>query len=637
MKKLTSIILAIVLLFSAINIPFGAFASSNVLDEPIIITNDFSSPTVSNKAKSVKSSISLTSVADTSSVKKTYNGNTYYGDGKELYTQIRNKIDARTESFKIKYYSTSRLHAEFAIEIPGIRNKLLTVLENLVYKSLDDSISVTSTDGDYARWSLYQYGANSVAYDGNDSGGYYYTIELIYSYSISDSEEKSVDQAINTYVSSLKKKNLSDYDTIKEVHDYICNSTTYDYKAADNPTSSSYRYAYTAYGALIKGKCVCQGYAQAFYRICKELGYSVRLSYSDVHGWNLIMLDGKYYFVDCTWDDEAMDDNDMDNAYYYFLVDYDTLISQDSSINEHTISSSMADDEYYINTYANKYATESYDYDAEPLMSTSSVALSKYTFTYNGNALKPTVTVKDKYGNKLVNNTDYTLTYSSCTNPGKATVKIKGKGKYAGMSTQRLYVIVPSKMSDLSAQSGSHTSSSIILNWSRPTESVSGYSIQIYKNGAWSTIKTISSASTTSYKVTGLSPSTKYKFRIRAYKTVFKNKNYGSYSKEYVTCTLPKTTSISSLSTKSKSVTVNWKKVACTGYQIQYSTSSDMKNAKTVTVSSSSTVSKKISSLKKGKKYYFRIRSFKKNVSENSKKTYYYYSAWSGKKSITVK
>ena len=91
---------------------------------------------------------------------------------------------------------------------------------------------------------------------------------------------------------------------------------------------------------------------------------------------------------------------------------------------------------------------------------------------------------------------------------------------------------------------------------------------------------------------------------------------------------------MSSLSTKAKAVTVKWKKVKCSSYQIQYSTSSSMKGAKTLSVSPSST-SKKISKLKKGKKYYFRIRAVKKSTSGS--KSYNYYTNWSSKKSITVK
>ncbi|MGN0658630.1 MAG: fibronectin type III domain-containing protein [Emergencia sp.] len=75
---------------------------------------------------------------------------------------------------------------------------------------------------------------------------------------------------------------------------------------------------------------------------------------------------------------------------------------------------------------------------------------------------------------------------------------------------------------------------------------------------------------------------------------------------------------------------LTWKKhsTQTTGFQIQYSTSSTFKSAKTVTVSSKTATTKTISSLKKGRKYYVRIRAYK---TVNGVR---YYSSWSAKKSL---
>lgn len=77
---------------------------------------------------------------------------------------------------------------------------------------------------------------------------------------------------------------------------------------------------------------------------------------------------------------------------------------------------------------------------------------------------------------------------------------------------------------------------------------------------------------------------------------------------------------------------VKWKKsTVVSGYQIQYSLNRDFASSKKVTISKNSTVSKTIKNLKKGKKYYVRLRSFRK---VGSKK---YYPSWSAKKSVKVK
>ncbi|MCM1284615.1 MAG: fibronectin type III domain-containing protein [Acetobacter sp.] len=100
---------------------------------------------------------------------------------------------------------------------------------------------------------------------------------------------------------------------------------------------------------------------------------------------------------------------------------------------------------------------------------------------------------------------------------------------------------------------------------------------------------------------------------------------------------VPKSTSLSKLTSGKKKFTVKWKKQTSqtTGYQIQYSTSSKFKSAKTVTVSKNKTTSKSVSKLKAKKKYYVRVRTYK-TVKVNGKNTNIY-SSWSKAKAVTTK
>ena len=96
----------------------------------------------------------------------------------------------------------------------------------------------------------------------------------------------------------------------------------------------------------------------------------------------------------------------------------------------------------------------------------------------------------------------------------------------------------------------------------------------------------------------------------------------------------PKSTTVSkATSPKSKQIKVTWKKqtTQTTGYQLQYSTSSKFKSAKTVTVKKNKTTSTTIKKLKGKKKYYVRIRTYK---TVDGKK---YYSSWSKSKTVTTK
>jgi len=95
----------------------------------------------------------------------------------------------------------------------------------------------------------------------------------------------------------------------------------------------------------------------------------------------------------------------------------------------------------------------------------------------------------------------------------------------------------------------------------------------------------------------------------------------------------PVKTSISKLTPRSKKIVVKWKKKTAqvSGYQIYCSTSSKFSNAKKITISKATQVSKTISKLKGNKTYYVKIRTYKKVGSTK------YYSGWSAAKKTKTK
>ena len=111
------------------------------------------------------------------------------------------------------------------------------------------------------------------------------------------------------------------------------------------------------------------------------------------------------------------------------------------------------------------------------------------------------------------------------------------------------------------------------------------------------------------------------------------NKNYNTVTGSNTIVINPAKTNIISLGKGTKSLTVKWAKktTQTTGYQIQYSTSSKFKNAKTLTVSKNKTTSRKITKLKAKKKYYVRVRTYK-TVSKKK-----YCSSWSKAKTVKTK
>ncbi|MBR2548019.1 MAG: fibronectin type III domain-containing protein [Eubacterium sp.] len=96
----------------------------------------------------------------------------------------------------------------------------------------------------------------------------------------------------------------------------------------------------------------------------------------------------------------------------------------------------------------------------------------------------------------------------------------------------------------------------------------------------------------------------------------------------------PKATSIKKLSPSKKAFTVTWKKqtTGTTGYQIQCSLKKNFKSGvKKIKVKKNTQTKKKVTGLKRGKKYYVRIRTYKETADGTV------YSSWSKVKSVKTK
>ena len=67
-----------------------------------------------------------------------------------------------------------------------------------------------------------------------------------------------------------------------------------------------------------------------------------------------------------------------------------------------------------------------------PDLKDGTITLSPSSFTYNGKAQTPEVTVQDAQGNPLEEGTDYKVVYANNVNVGTATVTVTGQGNYTG-------------------------------------------------------------------------------------------------------------------------------------------------------------------------------------------------------------
>ena len=104
-------------------------------------------------------------------------------------------------------------------------------------------------------------------------------------------------------------------------HDYLVQRCEYDEDALADPDHAS-PYTFTAYGALVDGKAVCDGYSAAYsYLMDIKLGIPCERVVSEEmnHAWNRIQIGENWYHVDATWDD-PIPDTIGQVRHNYFLI-----------------------------------------------------------------------------------------------------------------------------------------------------------------------------------------------------------------------------------------------------------------------------------------------------------------------------
>lgn len=265
------------------------------------------------------------------------------------------------------------------------------------------------------------------------------------------------------------------------------------------------------------------------------------------------------------------------------------------------------------------------DYEAKDI-GDCTATLSKSSYVYDGKEKKPEVTVKD--GSAILEkDVDYTISYKKNIDAGTASVIVTGSGGYTGIKSADFII---------RKAAGAVTASNITRTASKKAQS---FSIGARAKGG---AKLSYKSDTKSVTVDGRGKVTVAKnFTGRASITITASAtaNYNRAVKK-ITITVravsakPAKTALTSasVSARSRKMALRWKKAAnATGYQIQYATDRKLRGAKTLNVPGGAKTSKTIGKLAKGKKYYVRIRAYRKTGGK------VVYSGWSGIRQTTMK
>lgn len=126
-----------------------------------------------------------------------------------------------------------------------------------------------------------------------------YTITFEYLATIE--EEQAVDAFVQENCRSFVGADTKE--TIKNVHDYICNLTEYSNTSAAGQADFK-----SPYDAIVSHETVCTGYALLFQKYMDVLGIpcytAAGYRNGGPHMWNVVNVNGQWYHIDCTWDDQ---------------------------------------------------------------------------------------------------------------------------------------------------------------------------------------------------------------------------------------------------------------------------------------------------------------------------------------------
>ena len=244
-------------------------------------------------------------------------------------------------------------------------------------------------------------------------------------------------------------------------------------------------------------------------------------------------------------------------------------------------------------------------------MSKCTVTLGATSIKYTGKEIKPSVKVM--FGTtRLVEGTDYTLAYYNNVEIGTATVKITGKGLYTGSATKTFTINpgTPVIKKVLNVNKG------LKIVWdAAPYAKYYTIYRKAYNETEFTKIAKVTDLEYTDENVINCK---KYTYKVVGEKSGIKGNFSNQYG--YIRINNGMITYLGCQTANSFSVT--WKTASqVTGYEIQYSETSDFATFKSVKVADPAVDHRRVGNLEKGKTYYVRVRRYImiKDIKYNSK------------------
>ena len=230
-------------------------------------------------------------------------GQPVFAADNDLNSYVYNHLENWDTEFQIDYYKSDVL--EVVQNIAKDDDYLMRSLEKMVYERVGDKATLKVT------------------------------------YRTTKDQELYINQELTKIVNSITTNEMSDFDKVKAINEYLINRFGYDDSLVSN----------NAYSALTTGKTTCQGYAMTAYKMLKLAGVENKIIIGNLdgvpHGWNLVKLNNKWYHLDVT-NNDALGNNK------YFLRQ-DKVLKNDGFTWKESDYPECSEDYNYENNKASSY------------------------------------------------------------------------------------------------------------------------------------------------------------------------------------------------------------------------------------------------------------------------------------------
>lgn len=197
-----------------------------------------------------------------------------------------------------------------------------------------------------------------------DSASYDYdtnSLEILYIMSAEDTaamQKASLAKAAQIAAEIIKPE-MSDYEKEEAINEYLCKNASYNeeimqYINEDGTISdeavNEFAASFTPYGILVDHYGVCESYAEAFLLIAREAGLESVIVTGRLdnvnHEWNRVKIDGSWYSLDVTNNDNEY----MPNCYFNLPDEIASGIL-------------VQDDTPFVDSYIDQYTSEGMEFE----------------------------------------------------------------------------------------------------------------------------------------------------------------------------------------------------------------------------------------------------------------------------------